>query len=32
MAPLITDEAGNLFGVTFIRGAHNGGTVFELSP
>jgi uncharacterized repeat protein (TIGR03803 family) len=32
MAPLITDEAGNLFGVTFIRGAHNGGTIFELSP
>jgi uncharacterized repeat protein (TIGR03803 family) len=32
MAPLITDEAGNLFGATFIRGAHNGGTIFQLSP
>jgi uncharacterized repeat protein (TIGR03803 family) len=32
LAPLIQDEAGNLLGVTFIRGAHNGGTIFELSP
>ena len=31
-APLITDDAGNLFGVTFVGGANSGGTVFELSP
>lgn len=32
LAPLILDDAGNLLGVTVIRGAHNGGTIFELSP
>lgn len=31
-APVLMDEAGNLFGVTFIGGAHSGGTIFELSP
>ncbi len=31
-APIIMDEAGNLYGVTLILGAHNGGTIFELSP
>ena len=32
LAPLIADGAGNLFGMTFIRGAHNGGTIFALTP
>ncbi|MGO9123604.1 MAG: choice-of-anchor tandem repeat GloVer-containing protein [Terriglobales bacterium] len=33
MAPLIFDQAGNLFGTTSIGGKYYGmGTVFELSP
>jgi uncharacterized repeat protein (TIGR03803 family) len=35
MAPtgnLIVDAAGNFYGVTILGGAHNVGTVFELSP
>jgi uncharacterized repeat protein (TIGR03803 family) len=30
-AGLIIDAAGNLYGTTFLGGAHSGGTVFELS-
>jgi uncharacterized repeat protein (TIGR03803 family) len=29
---LIADSAGNFYGVTSLGGAHNMGTVFELSP
>jgi len=29
---LIVDSGGNLYGTTLQGGAHNGGTVFELSP
>jgi len=29
---LVFDAAGNLFGATFMGGAHGGGTVFELTP
>jgi uncharacterized repeat protein (TIGR03803 family) len=31
-AGVIFDSAGNLYGTTANGGAHNGGTVFELSP
>jgi len=31
-AGLILDTIGNLYGTTYYGGAHNGGTVFELSP
>jgi uncharacterized repeat protein (TIGR03803 family) len=31
-AALIGDSQGNLFGTAYAGGAHNGGTVFELSP
>jgi uncharacterized repeat protein (TIGR03803 family) len=31
-SPLTFDSAGNLYGTTSAGGAHNGGTVFELSP
>jgi uncharacterized repeat protein (TIGR03803 family) len=31
-AGLIFDPAGNLYGTTYGGGAHQGGTVFELSP
>jgi uncharacterized repeat protein (TIGR03803 family) len=31
-AGLIFDSAGNLYGTTFLGGAYNGGTVFELTP
>jgi uncharacterized repeat protein (TIGR03803 family) len=29
---VIFDEAGNLYGTTFVGGAKNAGTVFELTP
>ena len=29
---LVFDSAGNLYGTTFSAGAHNSGTVFELTP
>lgn len=29
---LTTDKAGNLYGTTYVGGANNTGTVFELSP
>jgi len=29
---LVLDTAGNLYGVTFVGGSSNDGTVFELSP
>ncbi len=29
---LVFDQAGNLYGDTFLGGEYNGGTVFELSP
>src|SRR5215831_14903438 len=29
---LIRDIAGNLYGTTYVGGAFNAGTVFELSP
>jgi uncharacterized repeat protein (TIGR03803 family) len=31
-APLIFDSAGELYGSTYLGGAHNGGTVFRLTP
>ncbi len=31
-AGLIFDNAGNLYGTTFVGGIHNYGAVFELSP
>lgn len=31
-APLIIDAAGNLYGTTYIGGAHDRGAVFEVSP
>jgi uncharacterized repeat protein (TIGR03803 family) len=31
-AGLIFDDAGNLYGTTFVGGTYNGGTVFELTP
>ena len=31
-AGLIIDAAGRLYGTTDLGGAHNGGTVFELTP
>lgn len=31
-APLIVDDAGNLYGSASAQGPNNGGTVFELSP
>jgi uncharacterized repeat protein (TIGR03803 family) len=31
-AGLIMDKSGNLYGTTFQGGAHNKGTVFELTP
>jgi uncharacterized repeat protein (TIGR03803 family) len=31
-APLVFDPAGNLYGTTAYGGAHNHGSVFELSP
>ena len=30
--PLTFDTAGNLYGTTVLGGAHNQGTIFELSP
>jgi len=30
--PLIVDALGNVYGMTYGGGAHNGGVVFELSP
>jgi uncharacterized repeat protein (TIGR03803 family) len=32
LAGLIADSAGNLYGTTFMGGAHGAGTVFEVSP
>jgi uncharacterized repeat protein (TIGR03803 family) len=32
IAELITDAEGNLYGTTYLGGAHGVGTVFELSP
>ena len=32
MASLVFDSAGNLYGTTLAGGAHNGGTVFQLTP
>lgn len=32
MAGLLMDQAGNLYGATYLGGANNGGTVYELSP
>jgi uncharacterized repeat protein (TIGR03803 family) len=32
VAGLIFDQAGNLYGTTWIGGAHDGGTVFKLAP
>jgi uncharacterized repeat protein (TIGR03803 family) len=32
LAGLILDKKGNLYGTTFDGGAHDGGTVFEISP
>jgi uncharacterized repeat protein (TIGR03803 family) len=29
---VIRDQAGNLYGVTYAGGTHNGGVVYELSP
>jgi uncharacterized repeat protein (TIGR03803 family) len=29
---LVSDSAGNLYGTTAVGGAHNYGTIFELSP
>jgi uncharacterized repeat protein (TIGR03803 family) len=29
---LIFDAAGNLYGTTWQGGAHNSGTVFEITP
>jgi uncharacterized repeat protein (TIGR03803 family) len=29
---LLSDSAGNLYGVTYQGGTHNGGTVFEILP
>jgi uncharacterized repeat protein (TIGR03803 family) len=31
-AALIADASGNLFGITTLGGAHEGGVLFELSP
>lgn len=31
-ANLVLDSSGNLYGTTFLGGAHSAGTVFELSP
>jgi uncharacterized repeat protein (TIGR03803 family) len=32
LAPLMMDAKGNLFGTASAKGAHNGGTVFKISP
>jgi uncharacterized repeat protein (TIGR03803 family) len=32
LAGLVLDTKGNLYGTTFDGGAHDGGTVFEVSP
>jgi uncharacterized repeat protein (TIGR03803 family) len=31
-AGVIEDKSGNLYGTTYLGGAHDGGTVFELAP
>ncbi len=32
LSNLVMDKAGNLYGTTFVGGAHGSGVVFELSP
>jgi len=31
-AGVVVDKSGNIFGTTFVDGAYNAGTVFELTP